>query len=84
MKLNGEAYFEVATDKQRPFVVEADNRLAVEVLGTSFNINCYNNEPGLRTTLLDGSVRLRTLQGQSHQQQQQLLLRPGAAGRTGY
>lgn len=79
IKMTGEAYFEVVTDNQRPFVVEADNRLAVEVLGTRFNVNSYDNEPGLRTTLLQGRVQLRALTG-GHPQNDQLVLRPGQQG----
>lgn len=41
IKLNGEAYFEVVKDKEKPFIVEmGDNE--IKVLGTSFNINNYD------------------------------------------
>ncbi|MCB6974743.1 MULTISPECIES: FecR family protein [Butyricimonas] len=54
--IEGEAYFEVAPDRTRPFVVHfADN--SVTVLGTQFNISCYNEQPS-RTTLVSGSVCL--------------------------
>lgn len=53
--LKGEAYFEVAKDASKPFIVEiGDNR--VEVLGTHFNVNSYDGE--LLTTLLEGSVKV--------------------------
>lgn len=53
--LTGEAYFEIAEDKTKPFrVVVSDIR--VEALGTKFNINSYSNEPFVSTTLLEGSV----------------------------
>lgn len=55
--LNGEAYFEVARDKLHPFRVETDNQ-EVEVLGTHFNINSFKDESGIRTTLLEGSVKV--------------------------
>ncbi|WP_285060080.1 FecR family protein [Pedobacter ginsengisoli] len=55
--LNGEGYFEVAKDKAHPFMVETDQQI-VEVLGTHFNINAYHNEKSVRTTLLEGSVRV--------------------------
>ncbi|MGY3054895.1 transmembrane sensor [Pedobacter sp. UYEF25] len=70
--LIGEAYFEVTkkTDKagkRIPFRVKsvlADGRSQlVEVLGTHFNINAYNNEPKIRTTLLEGSVRVANIDG---------------------
>jgi ferric-dicitrate binding protein FerR (iron transport regulator) len=55
--LQGEAYFEVAKDKARPFVVTT-YLSQVKVLGTSFNVNAYADEPGMTTTLLEGSVQL--------------------------
>jgi len=57
VELNGEAYFEVAKDKSRPFIVRTD-RQEVEVLGTHFNVNSYRNEDAIKTTLLEGSVRV--------------------------
>ncbi|WP_025144070.1 FecR family protein [Pedobacter jeongneungensis] len=57
VKLDGEAYFEVAKDKAHPFIVETDKQ-SVEVLGTHFNINSYNDEIVTKTTLLEGSVRV--------------------------
>ncbi|HET6995940.1 MAG TPA: FecR domain-containing protein [Chitinophagaceae bacterium] len=56
--LTGEAYFEVAKDKTKPFIVNVNNRSEVEVLGTHFNINSYSDESGIKTTLLEGSVRV--------------------------
>lgn len=53
--LSGEGYFEVAKDSKRPFIVES-NGMQVEVLGTHFNINAYDNESISKTTLLEGSV----------------------------
>ena len=55
--LNGEAYFEVAKDKNHPFIVNAKGQ-QVEVLGTHFNINGYKDEALTKTTLLEGSVRV--------------------------
>lgn len=69
VSITGEAYFEVAHDAARPFRVTSNGQ-AVEVLGTHFNINSYANEPGARTTLLEGSIRL-TAGGN------QQILRPG-------
>jgi transmembrane sensor len=53
--ITGEAYFEVAKDKSKPFRVVI-NDIVVEALGTAFNINAYSNEPFLSTTLIEGSV----------------------------
>ncbi|HWV69633.1 FecR family protein [Chitinophaga sp.] len=57
VELVGEAYFEVAGNEQMPFHVHANN-IDVEVLGTSFNINSYKDEPVVKTTLLEGSVKV--------------------------
>jgi transmembrane sensor len=57
VSLSGEAYFEIAKDAMKPFIVRV-NGLAVNVLGTSFNIMAYGDEPLLKTTLLTGKVSL--------------------------
>lgn len=63
VELTGEGYFEVAKAASHPFIVNilpsaggAGSR--VEVLGTHFNINAYADEPVIRTTLLEGSVKV--------------------------
>lgn len=58
VKIAGEVYFEVAKNKQKPFVVDVDEKSLVEALGTSFNINSYTDEESIKTTLLEGSVRV--------------------------
>ncbi len=55
--LIGEAYFDVVHNKAVPFKVYIGKK-AVEVLGTKFNVNSYQNEPAINTTLLDGSVKI--------------------------
>lgn len=57
VELNGQAYFEVAKNAAKPFKVKVNN-LEVRVLGTHFNIMAYSNEATIKTTLLEGSVRL--------------------------
>jgi len=66
VELSGEAYFEVAKNKQLPFRVVAKNQV-VEVVGTHFNISSYANEKVMRTTLLEGSVSIN----------KNILLKPG-------
>jgi transmembrane sensor len=56
--ITGEAYFEVASDKAKPFRVNKGN-MQVEVLGTHFNVNAYDDEKNIKVTLLEGSVRLK-------------------------
>ncbi|POY37892.1 hypothetical protein C3K47_05010 [Solitalea longa] len=69
VELTGEAYFEVAKDKTHPFIVKSGSQ-EVEVLGTHFNVNSYTDERAVKTTLLEGSVKVRA-NGNAH------LLKPG-------
>lgn len=55
--LYGEVYFEVAKDKAHPFKVVSKSQ-TVQVLGTHFNINNYSDENSVKTTLLEGSVKV--------------------------
>lgn len=55
--ITGEAYFEVAKDPSKPFHVKV-NEMDVEVFGTHFNVNAYDDEPAVKTTLLEGSVKV--------------------------
>jgi ferric-dicitrate binding protein FerR (iron transport regulator) len=57
VNITGEAYFEVAKDKTQPFIVVTPKD-QITVLGTSFNVNCYADEPVHKTTLLEGSLRI--------------------------
>ncbi|QEC42030.1 FecR family protein [Pseudobacter ginsenosidimutans] len=59
VEVTGETYFEVARNSKLPFRVSVNNQTEVEVLGTHFNINSYNNENSMNTTLLEGSIRVR-------------------------
>lgn len=58
VKLDGEAYFEVAHDPDRPFVVMTDNDLQIQVLGTKFNIEAYAADSIAQVFLLEGRVRV--------------------------
>jgi ferric-dicitrate binding protein FerR (iron transport regulator) len=69
VRLTGEAYFEVAKDKQRPFLVTAGD-MKVDVLGTHFDINAYPGDKSAKTSLLEGSVKVTKGAGAA-------LLRPG-------
>lgn len=62
VSLSGEAYFEIAKNKEKPFVVSA-NKQEIRVLGTHFNVSSYEDEALTRTTLLEGSIALRVLNG---------------------
>ncbi len=54
----GEAYFEVAKNKNMPFIVSMDD-MEIEVLGTQFNVKAYSNENNIYTTLVEGAVRIK-------------------------
>lgn len=60
VELSGEGYFEVAKNKNMPFKVETINQ-ETEVIGTIFNINSYADEPSIKTTLVEGSVRVKSV-----------------------
>jgi transmembrane sensor len=74
VELTGEAYFEVSKDKSKPFHVKV-NGMDVDVLGTRFNVNAYSDESTLKTTLLEGAVKLT--RGNAA-----LVLTPGQQGQT--
>lgn len=57
VELSGEAYFEVFENKAKPFKVVCDYQ-EITVLGTHFNVNAYEDESFIKTTLLEGKVRI--------------------------
>lgn len=60
VELSGEAYFEVSKDPVHPFVVQTTGQ-ETEVLGTHFNLSSYANESSIKTTLLEGSLKITNL-----------------------
>lgn len=60
VSFTGEAYFEVAHHSAQRFRITVGNQI-VEDIGTQFNINAYNDEPAIATTLLEGAVNVSTL-----------------------
>jgi ferric-dicitrate binding protein FerR (iron transport regulator) len=69
VELTGEGYFEVAHNADMPFSVRV-NDMEVQVLGTHFNINAYDDETSIKTTLLEGSVKV--IEGNKN-----VIIRPG-------
>lgn len=61
VSVEGEAYFEVAHDALKPFIV-SKGKTAVRVLGTRFNVNAYDDEEYIRVTLLQGAVQVTNYQ----------------------
>ena len=67
--MTGEAYFEITHDKTKPFYV-SNGDVQVNVLGTHFNVNTYEDEDAIRVTLLEGSVEVKN-------QRSKIKLKPG-------
>jgi len=59
VELTGEAYFEVRKDAGRPFIIKT-SAISIEVLGTSFNLNAYENTEKIVTTLVEGRVKINS------------------------
>lgn len=70
VKLNGEAYFEVSKNPEKPFRVKT-NGITISVLGTHFNVNAYSADSLIETTLLEGSVAVN-----DHTHGTQVILKP--------
>jgi len=82
VELTGEAYFEIATlrlptGQKMPFKVIVANKAEVEVLGTHFNVMAYGEEDAIKTTLLEGSVKVSTQQSALSGVEGSAILRPG-------
>lgn len=75
VEVTGEVYFEVEKDAEMPFRVTVNQRATIDVLGTDFNVNAYDNEKFLQTTLLTGSIKIQALE--QEQRGNSVLLKPG-------
>lgn len=71
IRLEGEAYFEVEPDAEKPFIVHTE-RYDVEVSGTSFNVEAYKGSADFETALMDGEVLVS-----SHKSSHKIRLTPG-------
>lgn len=58
VSLKGEAFFDVAHDPKKPFVVSTDNGMKIQVLGTVFNVRSYPEDLNVETTLVSGKVKV--------------------------
>ncbi|NER13873.1 DUF4974 domain-containing protein [Leptobacterium flavescens] len=67
--LNGEAFFDIAHNKEKPFIVNTNN-IKVKVLGTSFNVKSYPTDKKVETTLVTGKVELL------HEEESPIILEP--------
>lgn len=65
VEITGEVYFEVAKDPSKPFNVavapKESSPFEIQVLGTHFNVNSYEDEPRVKTTLLEGRIAIKSL-----------------------
>ncbi|RAJ06468.1 FecR family protein [Chitinophaga skermanii] len=79
VQVTGEAFFKVTNDAAKPFVVSTRYQQEIKVLGTEFNINAYDDEPFVRTTLISGKVMVQ------HQAttQSSVILQPGQEAQNG-
>ncbi|WP_175632640.1 FecR family protein [Pedobacter ghigonis] len=75
VKISGEAYFEVAHNSKMPFKVQSGQQ-TVEVLGTHFNVMAYADEQLIKTTLMEGSVKV-------YEGKESKLLVPGEQAQVG-
>ncbi|EHQ24904.1 FecR family protein [Mucilaginibacter paludis] len=76
VEIGGEVYFEVAKNPHKPFIVICAGQ-QITVLGTHFNVNAYPEENGIKTTLLEGSVKVSALN-------QNIFLKPGEQSLVAY
>lgn len=72
VEVTGEAYFKVAKNAEKPFYVVSGGQ-EVRVYGTEFNVHAYQDEPTIFTTLVEGSISLKPVEGN----RSELMLTPG-------
>ena len=78
VEVKGEAYFEVARNKMKPFIVNVNQEAQIKVLGTSFNIKAYENETAVQATLIEGMVSVENLSGDVQRSvNKEVVLQPG-------
>lgn len=78
IQLNGEAFFEVAREEEKPFVIRSGD-LVTTVLGTSFNIRAYPGDEMIAVTVATGKVRIEAADDERQEKRSQLLV-PGEQG----
>jgi transmembrane sensor len=88
VEVTGEVYFEVASiqlpakggralsGQKMPFIVNVNNHAQIQVLGTQFNVNAYNDEPEVKVTLLEGAVKVKSEVG-GQKSENSVILKPG-------
>lgn len=74
VELKGEGYFTVRKDTRKRFIVNTPFDIKAEVLGTEFNLEAYDTDPYVRTTLVSGSVKLTF--GTKNKEKESFILKP--------
>lgn len=74
VELTGEAFFKVIKDVEKPFIVSTTHQSQIEVLGTSFNVEAYDDMSDVSTTLIEGKVNFSF---QTGVQKKRVALKPG-------
>lgn len=74
VELKGEAFFEVQKDPEHRFIVSGPHHTQIEVLGTSFNVEAFDRDSFISTTLVEGTVRFAY---QNNQQPATVVMKPG-------
>jgi ferric-dicitrate binding protein FerR (iron transport regulator) len=72
VKLSGEAYFEVTHNAEKPFIVEAGSFMKVKVLGTTFNVKAYPDDPYIEASLITGKITINL----DNQNRSPIILKP--------
>lgn len=62
LQFSGEGYFKVKSNPAKPFIVNT-SAIAIKVLGTTFNVKSYDEDPAIETTLVEGKVQLQRNRG---------------------
>lgn len=78
--LSGEAFFEISKDAKKPFLVFA-NEIITKVVGTSFRIKAYENQPNVEVVVRTGKVKITPNESVTNSDQEEIILLPNQAMR---
>jgi ferric-dicitrate binding protein FerR (iron transport regulator) len=78
VEVTGEVFMNVAKNSKQPFHVKVNGKENIDVLGTQFNVNAYSDEESIKTTLLEGSVRMSSVNDNTTSgNDKSIILKPG-------
>lgn len=78
--LSGEAFFEISKNPKKPFLVFA-NEIITKVVGTSFRVSAYENQPNVEVTVRTGKVKISSNKNLIHSSEEEIVLLPNQAMR---